>query len=249
MAGSVPQDALNAINIILSQARVLNLSYTNLGKTYFRNDGHVLDLGFGKEVWTGIFSSVRPNSWTEKGTQFLATLNANITNKAATKEMNLVKTGGHSGALSYIDELLDRKGTSRDGKNWREGMDNMQKDILSRDLKGLKVKYILPDGRKREYRCNEVKEPANKLMIPDLGITVEKYFVKEYKEQGRLRYPHLPCLWLGSRNKTIYIPLELCEVASQPLPRFIFLTKYFCAVDKYFYCPGASSCRTRPRPP
>ena len=95
----------------------------------------------------------------------------------------------------------------------------MQKDILSRDLKGLKVKYILPDGRKREYRCNEVREPANKLMIPDLGITVEKYFMKEYKEQGRLRYPHLPCLWLGSRNKTIYIPLELCEVASQPLPR------------------------------
>ena len=32
-------------------------------------------------------------------------------------------------------------------------------------------------------------------------------------------------------------------------PRFIILTKYFCAVDKYFYCPGASSCRTRPRPP
>ena len=57
------------------------MTYTNIGKTYFRNDGQVLDLGFGKEVWYGIFSSVRPNSWTEEGTQYLATLNANLVNK------------------------------------------------------------------------------------------------------------------------------------------------------------------------
>ena len=57
------------------------MTYTNIGKTYFRNDGQVLDLGFGKEVWYGIFSSVRPNSWTLEGTQYLATLNANLVNK------------------------------------------------------------------------------------------------------------------------------------------------------------------------
>ena len=77
----MPQDALSAVNIILSQSRLLNLNYTNIGKSFFRNDGHVIDLGFGKEVWSGIFSSVRPNSWTDRGTKLLATLNANIVHK------------------------------------------------------------------------------------------------------------------------------------------------------------------------
>ena len=80
-SGSMPQSTLSAINTVLSQARILNLNYTNLGRSFFRNDGTVIDLGFGKEAWTGIFSSVRPCSWTDKGTKFLLTLNANVANK------------------------------------------------------------------------------------------------------------------------------------------------------------------------
>ena len=80
-SGGIPSSALSAINIILSQSRILNINYTNLDKTYFRNDGQVIDLGFGKECWSGIFSSVRPHSWDDRGTQFLLTLNANISNK------------------------------------------------------------------------------------------------------------------------------------------------------------------------
>ena len=34
----------------------------------------------------------------------------------------------------------------------------------------------------------------------------------------KLKFPNLPCLWLGSTTKTIYIPLEFCNVMSQPLP-------------------------------
>ena len=82
-SGCVPQTALSAINIILSQSRTLDMSYTTLGKSSFKKPrpGEVLDLGFGKEVWHGVFSSVRPHSWTEAGTKYLATLNANVVNK------------------------------------------------------------------------------------------------------------------------------------------------------------------------
>ena len=79
--GGIPQPSLSAINVILSQSRQLDMSYTNIGRSWFRNDGKVIDLGFGKEAWTGIFSSVRPHSWTERGTQYLASLNANVANK------------------------------------------------------------------------------------------------------------------------------------------------------------------------
>ena len=131
--------------------------------------------------------------------------------QAATKEMKLVLDQ----SLSYVDEVLDRKGNNG---RWKNGMDRTQMDILNRDLKGLKIRYELPDGRKREYRCNEVmNQPANKLIVPDLKVSVEQYFKDTYKK--KLKYPNLPCLWLGSRNKTIYIPLEFCEVRSQPLPR------------------------------
>ena len=205
----MPQDALSAINVILSQSRVLNLNYTNIGNTFFRNDGRVIDLGFGKEVWTGIFSSVRPNSWSERGTQFLATLNANITHKAATKQLYLVSNDPRS---CYTDQVLDRN-----AGRWREGMTDQQVDILRRDLKGLKLRYVFPNGQKREYRVNDIMGPANQLMIPDLKKTVADYFLEHHKY--KLKYPHLPCLWLGSRNKTIYIPMEYCEVSSQALPR------------------------------
>ena len=127
---------------------------------------------------------------------------------------------------SYIDEVLDRKGFN--GK-WKNGMDRTQMEILNKDLKGLKIRYELPNGSKREYRCNEVMNlSASKLIVPDLKVSVEQYFFDTYKK--KLKYPHLPCLWLGARNKTIYIPLEFCEVRSQPLPRSKPLTEQAQAV-------------------
>ena len=227
----MPQDALSAVNIILSQSRLLNLNYTNIGKSFFRNDGHVIDLGFGKEVWSGIFSSVRPNSWTDRGTKLLATLNANIVHKvwkvwdyecltlssyqAATRQLYLVDKNED---YCYTDMVLDRMKINRDSKkSWKYGMNSQQINILRNDLKGLKVRYVLPNGQKREYRVNDILAPPNKLDIPDLQKTVSDYFFETYQE--KLQYPHLPCLWLGSRNKTIYIPMEYCEVSSQALPR------------------------------
>ena len=33
-----------------------------------------------------------------------------------------------------------------------------------------------------------------------------------------MKYPNLPCLHLGSLQKQIYIPVELCELKAQALP-------------------------------
>ena len=210
-SGMMPQTSLQALNVILSQSRILNLNYTNIGNTFFRKDGHVIDLGFGKEAWTGIFLSSRPNCHWENGEQFLATLNVDIANKPAVKALPLIETQKQNQSKTYIDEVLDKK-----AGNWRSGMSKEQTGILDRDLKGLKVKYELPNGSKREYRCNGVKDPAETLVIPDLKKTVKQYFKEQY--QVSLKYPNLPCLWLGSTNKTIYIPLEFCNVMSQALP-------------------------------
>ena len=41
-------------------------------------------------------------------------------------------------------------------------------------------------------------------------MTVEQYFLKEYGV--KLRFPNMQCLWVGSQNKRIYIPSEVCTV-------------------------------------
>ena len=211
-SGQTPQTALHALDVILSQSVVTNLNYTTIGRSYFKNDGHVLDIGMGKEVWTGVFSSTRPHSWSKGSVSYLATLNVDVSNKAAVEQIQLIKDSRENGDC-YIQKVLGRKATN----NWMNGMNKEQREIVEKDLKGLKIRYELPNGRKRQYRCNGLVESSRKQKIPDLNSTVEKYFLDTYKV--KLRHPSLPCLWLGPINKTIYIPMELCTMMSQPMPR------------------------------
>ena len=62
-SGEVPQDALQALDIILKEAVNLDVRFYNIGRQYFPLDGDTLDVGFGKEVWCGTFTQVRPYGW------------------------------------------------------------------------------------------------------------------------------------------------------------------------------------------
>eukprot|EP00092_Neocalanus_flemingeri_P034497 GFUD01037510.1.p1 GENE.GFUD01037510.1~~GFUD01037510.1.p1 ORF type:complete len:930 (+),score=334.94 GFUD01037510.1:83-2872(+) len=211
-SGNTPQTALHALDVILAQAVVTDLQYTTVGRSYFRTGGQVLDIGLGKEVWTGLFSSVRPHSWDKQGTRYLATLNVDVSNKPATKQIHLTRDSREEGEC-YVQQVLGRKA----GRDWRKGLTRQQVEILDGDMKGLKVRYELPNGSKRQYKCNGFVNPANKQIIPDLKQTVEQFFQATHKV--RLSYPGLPCLWLGPVTKTIYIPMELCIMMAQPMPR------------------------------
>ena len=57
---------------------------------------------------------------------------------------------------------------------------------------------------------------------------VEAYFAKEYKDtpsKGKLKYPNLPLLWVGSLQRDNYWPLELCTIEKQPAPKEKMLTE------------------------
>ena len=132
-----------------------------------------------------------------------------VSNKPAAKELHLTR-----GQNSYIHQVIpSRKGPV----DFSKGLTQDQVRDLEKDLKGMKVRYELPNGSKRGYRVLKVLEPASKLIIPDLKVTVLQYFKNQYKKT--LQFPNMPCLWLGSREKTIYIPVEFCCMTSQPLPR------------------------------
>lgn len=86
---------------------------------------------------------------------------------------------------------------------------------INKFLKGLKIQYELPGQptSKRTYRVNKLVDSAreNKFRLEDQTLcSVEKYFlqIKKYT----IKYPNLPCLWVGSQKNSIYLPAELCTV-------------------------------------
>ena len=141
-------------------------------------------------------------------------LNVDVANKPAVKGGPLIKYMETFLAHQTKQNRLDL--TAYQGKAWDGGR---YAGYLQKDLKGLKIRYVRPDGQKREWRCNKVMDVASKLKFDLEGkmVTVEQYFKSEMKYT--LNYPLLPCLHLGSLQKNIYIPVELLELKPQSLPQ------------------------------
>ena len=211
-SGGIPQESLEALNVILKQAAVTNLGWTSIGRCFFPSKGKTIDLGFGKEVWTGLFSSVRPYGWKDHG--MLLSLNVDTSNKPAVKALHLTES-------DYIMEVLPQK--KYGPVDFTAGLTSRQINALGKDLKELKVKYEVPDKngvRKRQFRINDVRKLEackEKILVDGELLSIVQYFKKQYDLD--LKYPNLPCLWVGGRDKTTYIPMEFCTLVSQPMPR------------------------------
>ena len=57
--------------------------------------------------------------------------------------------------------------------------------------------------------CNGLEGPANKETFDCEGkmVTVQQYF--ETKLKIKLKFPSLPCVWVGSREKKNLVPMEV----------------------------------------
>ena len=102
-SGEVPQDALQALDIVLKEAVNLNTKFYNIGRQYFPLDGQTLDVGFGKEVWCGTFSQVRPYGW--KDHEILITLNVDTAHKPAARHLHLTNESAPGKGDSYIQQV------------------------------------------------------------------------------------------------------------------------------------------------
>ena len=101
----MPQDALQALDIILKEAVNLDVRFYNIGRQYFPFDGATLDVGFGKEVWCGTFSQVRPYGW--KDHEILITLNVDTAHKPAAKNLHLTNESAPGKADSYTHQVIN----------------------------------------------------------------------------------------------------------------------------------------------
>ena len=93
--------------------------------------------------------------------------------------------------------------------------------ILLHELGSLKVEIMHRGAERRKFRVIGISRlPASQLTFPDTErgtqVTVADYFKEEYQE---LRYPHLPCLHVGSPKRHVYLPMEVCKVIAQKRAR------------------------------
>ena len=149
--------------------------------------GRVEDLGGGVEMWFGHFQSLRLG--------WKPFLNVDSTQRA------FLKSHGR------VHEIMAETYRSQIGA----ALTPAETHQFSRLLDTVKVSYPR-GGYSVKIGCNGLRGAANAETFQCQGkqVTVQQYFEEKY--QLVLRYPHLPCLWVGSKDRNNYVPMELCSI-------------------------------------
>ncbi|XP_012548543.1 argonaute 2 isoform X1 [Bombyx mori] len=196
---NAPTDTIQCIDIVLKQGTLE--SYVKADRQYFMRPASPIDLGDGLEMWTGLFQSA---IFTSK-----AFINVDVAHKGFPKNQPMIDAFTRDFRLDP-NRPMDRQ-------------PGRAVEAFNEFIRGLKVvSKILgtgpSSGQLREHICNGVVDPPSRQTFtlendkgPPVRMTVYEYFMKEKKY--RIKYPDLNCLWVGPKDKNIYLPMELVEVA------------------------------------
>nr|AJF15705.1 argonaute-2 [Agrilus planipennis] len=188
-----PQDVLTVVDVVLRKAPAR--TFISVGRSFFSPpQGPIIQLGDGMEMYNGFYQSA-VLGWKPF-------LNVDVAHKAFPQRLD---------GINLLMDLL--KCSERDLQGPLRPFDI---EVVDKFLRTLKVQYLIPTqpASRRVMRVNAVDQPADKAMFnhDNERMTVKDYFtrIKGY----RLRYPHLPCLWVGSKSRSdkILLPIELCTV-------------------------------------
>uniref|UniRef100_A0A1E1W3W5 Uncharacterized protein n=1 Tax=Pectinophora gossypiella TaxID=13191 RepID=A0A1E1W3W5_PECGO len=194
-----PTEAIQCVDVILRQGTLE--SYIKAGRQFFKRPTNPINLGDGLEMWTGLFQSAIFTS--------SAFVNIDVAHKGFPKQQPLIDAVVKDFRLDPYNPIKTQRG---------RGVENFQLFV-----KGLRVMATVggdttKKGQKREFICNELVDPPNKLKFimtdpngKQIEMTVADYFLKI--KNIRLRYPNQNCMSVGPRDRNIYYPLELLEVS------------------------------------
>ncbi|XP_055692716.1 protein argonaute-2 [Lutzomyia longipalpis] len=161
----------------------------HVGRQYYWKPPKSIPLDGVMELWQGIYQSA---IFGQQG----PLLNVDITNKGFPMAMPVLKVFENN----RCD--LNRMPQARDLEN------------VKAHLNGLNISYA-PKGNeasRRVYKFLGFKDSAQRQQFTlDDGktMTVEQYFAGN---NMRLKFPHLPLLHVGPKDKNIYLPAEFCTI-------------------------------------
>lgn len=180
-------EAIQCVDIVLRSAPAQN--FIPVGRSYFSSSPGIVKLGEGMGMYVGFYlSSIL--GWKPY-------LNVDVAHKAFPLNISVEE-------LFY--ELFKK------GMNQYEDRD---KRALEKHLRSLKIDYCLPghSGSKRKFTVNGLETCAARAeFIKDdkSRTTVDRYYQTD--KHYRIKYPNFPTLWVGSKNKKILVPAELCTI-------------------------------------
>ncbi|KAF9410940.1 hypothetical protein HW555_010138 [Spodoptera exigua] len=192
-----PTEEIQCIDVILRQGALE--SYVKAGRQFFKRPSRPVDLGYGYEMWTGLFQSA---IFTNK-----SFINIDVAHKGFPRHQSVLDAMIKDFGLDPTKPIDNQRGA----------------DYFCAFVKGLKVVATLVGetptaGHRREFICNGLVGPPNELVFTitesdgrTRKTSVAEYFLKDKKY--KLRYPRLNCLWVGNKDRCIYFPIELLHVA------------------------------------
>lgn len=146
-----------------------------------------VDLGGGREAWTGFYTSIRLGQWKPL-------VNFDMSTTAFYKAMNVMEFAREM----FGDRCL------------HAGLSDRDRITLQKELFGLRVTHTHLNPN-RTHRIDKLSmRGANQERFECNGrqVTVAEYFAQKYKI--RLQYPQLQCI---VERKGAMMPMELCVLA------------------------------------
>jgi len=199
---------IQAIDVILRQGRSNAVIY-ELAKAWYPFSYSAykipeeagVDLGGGREIWHGLFTSAH----VAQG--YKPMVNMDVSHTAFIKPINVVDFA--------IDILNAASGGGYSRKQLHSGVElsDMERKLFEKEIKGLRVRVTHRPGSVREFRVNGVPGSATSMhfdMEDGTRKTVAEYFTERY---GPLQFPKFPVLHVGSKRRSAYIPVEHCVLA------------------------------------
>lgn len=197
---------IQALDVILRSLPSLRM--TPVGRSFFSPPRECSSLGGGREVWTGYYQSVRPTM----GWKMM--LNVDTAATAFYTEQSvfdfLCSTQRKCRPAESKDPLTDRDRQRFKGRV----LTDWERKQFCREIKGLKIVVThLPYPRK--YKVNDLTKLSAReqtFPVPDgTRCSVEQYFKEKYPDSPIIN-PKLPCLHVGSKNRNVYLPIDVCKI-------------------------------------
>ncbi|KFD69711.1 hypothetical protein M514_18096 [Trichuris suis] len=211
--GGLPTDSeqspIQVVDVILAQGRACTLISRSERFCVVGNSAYEVpercgvNLKFGVELWRGLFTSARV------GEGYRPMVNIDVSHAAFYRPQSV---------LNYICDVLNADRSPREysvdqiQSNTRLTEGEMK--IVGRAIKGLRV-TITHRNRDAQYRIIGIGADASRQMFTlrdGREVSVADYFKETYFQ---LRYPRMPALQAGSKNRSIYLPVEVCNVAGK----------------------------------
>ncbi|EPZ31159.1 Argonaute/Dicer protein, PAZ domain-containing protein [Rozella allomycis CSF55] len=189
--GMVPQECIQALDVIIKQGPSVSGRYTLIGSSMYMRENPA-SLGSCIEVWPGIFLSVR-------ATQSGLVLNADTANNAFLEPLMI---------LDCAAKVVGARSASDLNCKWHP--DDIKE--LERKWRGTQVQ-VTHSNIPRKYKIFGIKNMSVReikfKMEDGTNVSVYDYFQNHYNK--KLEFDKCPCLAVGPEGKT-FLPMEVCKI-------------------------------------